>query len=289
HPQWQADGRLGAAGRDLAVGAAREAQARRHQVRLRHGDVRLVHRAPRRPGRPVVRDPDAARRGQARHHHRRPVAGWHPSGPEGVAHRAGAPVRLLPVGADHAGGGLAGEDAQAHARADRAGDERQPLPLRDVRPDRARHRARRPRGGVAMAIEISRREFVVGATAGLTFAFALDLGRVARAAAQSAGLSPNVWVTINPDDTITIVSAADWTVPVTELSTEPSVIVHQRSGRRISYGDVAKFAKVPAELPKMTPADLKKPAQFRLIGKSLPRVELPDKVVGRAKFGIDAE
>src|SRR5207245_4256063 len=28
---------------------------------------------------------------------------------------------------------------------------------------------------------------------------------------------------------------------------------------------------------------------FRLIGKSVPRVELPDKVVGRAKFGIDAE
>src|SRR2546425_96166 len=83
--------------------------------------------------------------------------------------------------------------------------------------------------------------------------------------------------------------AAEWNVPVSELSTEPSVIVHQRSGRRISYGDVAKFAKVPAELPKMTPADLKKPAQFRLIGKSLPRVELPDKVVGRAKFGIDAE
>jgi len=83
--------------------------------------------------------------------------------------------------------------------------------------------------------------------------------------------------------------AAEWNVPVTELSTEPSVVVHQRSGRRISYGDIAKFAKVPAELPKMTPADLKKPAQFRLIGKSLPRVELPEKVVGRAKFGIDAE
>src|SRR5437899_1593615 len=67
------------------------------------------------------------------------------------------------------------------------------------------------RRGIAMAIDISRREFVVGATAGLTFAFACDLGRigrVARASAQAAGLSPNIWVTINSDDTITIVSAA---------------------------------------------------------------------------------
>src|SRR3989442_3645332 len=62
-----------------------------------------------------------------------------------------------------------------------------------------------------MVMDISRREFVVGTTAGLTFAFAFDLGRigrVARASAQAAGLSPNIWVTINPDHTITIVSAA---------------------------------------------------------------------------------
>src|SRR5262249_47448875 len=45
----------------------------------------------------------------------------------------------------------------------------------------------------------------------------------------------------------------------------------------------------PAKLPKVTAADLKKPAQFRLIGKNLPRVEMPDKVTGAAKFGIDAE
>ena len=83
--------------------------------------------------------------------------------------------------------------------------------------------------------------------------------------------------------------AAQWNVPVTELTTEPSVVVHQKSNRRIGYGDVAKFAKVPAELPKVTPADLKPSSQFRLIGTSLPRVEMPDKVTGRAKFGIDSD
>src|SRR6516162_7229228 len=35
-------------------------------------------------------------------------------------------------------------------------------------------------------------------------------------------------------------------VPVAELSTEPSVVVHARSGRRMTYGEVATFAKVPA-------------------------------------------
>ena len=45
--------------------------------------------------------------------------------------------------------------------------------------------------------------------------------------------------------------AAKWGVPVGELSTEPSVVVHKASGRRIGYGEIAAFAKAPAELPKI--------------------------------------
>ena len=84
--------------------------------------------------------------------------------------------------------------------------------------------------------------------------------------------------------------AKQWNVPVEELTTEPSVVVHAKSNRRISYGDVAKFATVPAEPPKITEADLKKPAQFRLIGrKDIGRVDVPSKVNGTAKFGIDVQ
>src|SRR4029077_8893100 len=54
-------------------------------------------------------------------------------------------------------------------------------------------------------------------------------------------------------------------VPVEELTTEPSVVVHAKSGRRLSYGDIAAFADVPAQAPEIKPEDLKKPAQFRLI------------------------
>jgi isoquinoline 1-oxidoreductase beta subunit len=82
---------------------------------------------------------------------------------------------------------------------------------------------------------------------------------------------------------------AKWNVPASELSTEPSVVVHKTSGRRIGYGEIAAFAKAPAEMPKITEADLKSPANFRLIGKDLPRVEVPLKVRGAIKYAMDVQ
>ena len=81
--------------------------------------------------------------------------------------------------------------------------------------------------------------------------------------------------------------AARWDVPLEELATEPSVVVHQRSGRRVSYGDVAAFTKMPTKLPQITERDLKDPAEFRLIGVDLPRRDLPSKTDGSAQYSID--
>src|SRR5262245_18017754 len=39
-------------------------------------------------------------------------------------------------------------------------------------------------------------------------------------------------------------AAKHWNVPVAELTTEPSVVVHSKSGRRLSYGEIAAFAEV---------------------------------------------
>src|SRR6266702_2450989 len=83
--------------------------------------------------------------------------------------------------------------------------------------------------------------------------------------------------------------AAKWNVPVGELATEPSVVVHKASGRRISYGEIAAFAQAPAKLPKIEDKDLKDPANFRYIGKHVPRVEVPLKVTGAAKYGMDVQ
>ena len=83
--------------------------------------------------------------------------------------------------------------------------------------------------------------------------------------------------------------AARWNVPVAELATEPSVVVHGASGRRITYGEVAAFAKPPAVLPQITDQDLKSPASFRYIGRDVPRVELPSKVTGAAIYAMDVQ
>jgi len=82
-------------------------------------------------------------------------------------------------------------------------------------------------------------------------------------------------------------AAKKWGVPAEELTTEPSAVVHAKSGRRLTYGEIAAFAEVPATAPEIKPEDLKKTADFRLIGKDVMRIELPDKVNGSAKYSID--
>lgn len=83
--------------------------------------------------------------------------------------------------------------------------------------------------------------------------------------------------------------AEKWGVPAAELATEPSTVVHAASGRKISYGEVAAFAKPPAHPPKIDPAkDLKPGDRFRLIGRPVERVDVVAKSTGRAAYGIDA-
>jgi isoquinoline 1-oxidoreductase beta subunit len=78
-------------------------------------------------------------------------------------------------------------------------------------------------------------------------------------------------------------------VPVEELTTDPSMVVHASSGRRLSYGEIATFAQLPDRLPEIKPEQLKKPSEFRLIGKDVMRIELPAKVDGSAKYSIDQQ
>jgi isoquinoline 1-oxidoreductase beta subunit len=84
-------------------------------------------------------------------------------------------------------------------------------------------------------------------------------------------------------------AARHWSVPVEELTTAPNVVVHERTGRRLSYGQIAAFAEIPAKAPDVAENELKKPDQFRLIGKDVMRVELPGKVNGTAQYSIDVQ
>src|SRR6266481_1923449 len=80
-----------------------------------------------------------------------------------------------------------------------------------------------------------------------------------------------------------------WNVPLAELSTEPSTVVHATSGRRLGYGEIAAVAQLPAVAPAIKPEELKQPEQYRLIGKDVMRVELPTKVNGTAQYSIDVQ
>jgi isoquinoline 1-oxidoreductase subunit beta len=73
-------------------------------------------------------------------------------------------------------------------------------------------------------------------------------------------------------------------VAVATLRAEQSKAIHTSSGRAISFAALAADAakKTPPKSPR-----LKDPKEWKLIGKSLPRVETLAKVTGAAVFGID--
>jgi isoquinoline 1-oxidoreductase beta subunit len=82
--------------------------------------------------------------------------------------------------------------------------------------------------------------------------------------------------------------AKKWNVPAAELTTDAGFVVHAKTKRRISYGEIVTFATVPSELPQIGAADLKKPSQFKLIGRTdIGRLDVPPKVNGTARYGID--
>ncbi|HEY1541274.1 MAG TPA: molybdopterin cofactor-binding domain-containing protein, partial [Xanthobacteraceae bacterium] len=78
-------------------------------------------------------------------------------------------------------------------------------------------------------------------------------------------------------------------VPIGELTTGPSVVIHEKSGRKLSYGEIAAFAEVPAKAPDVAESELKSADKFRLIGHDVMRVELPSKVNGTAQYSIDVQ
>ena len=81
-------------------------------------------------------------------------------------------------------------------------------------------------------------------------------------------------------------AARHWNVPVSELGTQPGMVVHERTSRKLSYGEIAVFAKVPAQAPEVTVEPVSK-AQFRLVGTDLPRVDVPGKANGTTPYSID--
>lgn len=83
--------------------------------------------------------------------------------------------------------------------------------------------------------------------------------------------------------------AKHWNVPINELTTEPNKVVHQKTNKRISYGEITSFLKPLEEIPEIPLGRLKKANDFRLIGKVANRFDIPSKVDGSAMYAIDVQ
>ena len=79
-------------------------------------------------------------------------------------------------------------------------------------------------------------------------------------------------------------AANGWKVPASECVAANGVITHKASKRRTTYGKVAKAA-AKVEPPKEI--KLKDPKDWKIVGKSLKRLDTPDKTQGKTVYGID--
>ena len=87
---------------------------------------------------------------------------------------------------------------------------------------------------------------------------------------------------------IMLITAAGrrWHVDPMTCRAENGEVIHPPTGQRLTYGalvDSAARLPVPADVP------LKDPKDFRLIGTPAKRLDTPDKVNGKAQFGIDVK
>ena len=112
------------------------------------------------------------------------------------------------------------------------------------------------------------RELGINATGGSSsVADAWDVVRVAAATARASLLGA---------------ASLQWKLPLEELSVSAGVVSHV-SGQSATYGELARFA---AATPPGA-VRLKDPTDFRLIGRSAARVDVPSKSDGSARFGLD--
>jgi isoquinoline 1-oxidoreductase beta subunit len=79
-------------------------------------------------------------------------------------------------------------------------------------------------------------------------------------------------------------AAQEWGVKIEEVETEPGVVIHKSSGRRLAYGQLVDKA---SQLPVPQDPKLKTRAEFRYIGKGQPRLDTREKANGSAIYGID--
>ena len=113
-------------------------------------------------------------------------------------------------------------------------------------------------------------------------------------AAQFAGGSMSVRMSYNEmrkagaaaKEMLIAAASQQWNVPATECYAEKAQVMHKPTGKVLKYGELVEIAS-KLDVPKNP--TLKDPKDFKLLGKSIKRQDIPLKVTGKAIFGIDAE
>jgi isoquinoline 1-oxidoreductase beta subunit len=81
-------------------------------------------------------------------------------------------------------------------------------------------------------------------------------------------------------------AAATWNVDADSCRAESGSVFHDSTGQKLAYGALAQKA---ATMPVPEKVVLKEPSAFKLIGTPAKRLDTPDKVNGKAVYGIDAK
>lgn len=79
-------------------------------------------------------------------------------------------------------------------------------------------------------------------------------------------------------------AARRWSVPIGSLSTRASVVRHEATGRELRYGELVDEA---AKMRMPIRPRLKPRSEHRLVGRSVSRPDVTDKVTGACKYAID--
>jgi isoquinoline 1-oxidoreductase beta subunit len=81
-------------------------------------------------------------------------------------------------------------------------------------------------------------------------------------------------------------AAAHWNVPTGECATKSNRVFHAATGRSLGYGELVADAATysPSANPQMKPK-----SRYTLVGKSIPRVDIPRKVDGTTNYGLDVK
>jgi isoquinoline 1-oxidoreductase beta subunit len=125
----------------------------------------------------------------------------------------------------------------------------------------------------------------------------IDFARITVVQADNAdgtGGSGSVWEGYKPlrqagaqvREVLIAAAARQWSVPDSECHARNSQVVHTPSGRSLSYAALVKDAR-RLPLPAPNTVRLKDAKDFTLLGRSIPHLDIPGKVKGTARFGLD--